>query len=218
LDNWIMTPFRPNNPPLAAAIEGAGFIHFYRADYDSSRITERIYLNVHPDHASEVFGFVTRDMMRSVEQPYGADVNIHRLHGITAAKIGGPRVSERRADTLVIYCQSKADVDWGLERLAAFQAEHPEAFLPEMPAAAQPVEGLTGVATAAQPTANLPQSFGTYIADVVNRARSTPPPPATFDEFRGRVRSLMQADGIDPDHPDRLTRHNATVAGGGGTP
>jgi uncharacterized protein DUF4157/type III HopA1-like effector protein len=211
----VMTPFRPNNPPLAAAIEGAGFIHFYRADYDSSRITERIYLNVHPDHASEVFTFVVNDMMPAVEHPYGADVGIHRMHGITAAKIGGPRVSEARADTLVIYCQSQADVQWGLERLAAFQAAHPDAFLPEMPAAAQPTAGLVGVSTAAQPTAGMPQSFGTYIADVVGRARSTQPPPTTYDEFRNRVRSLMQQDGIDPDHPDRLTRHNATVAGGG---
>jgi uncharacterized protein DUF4157/type III HopA1-like effector protein len=210
----VMTHFTPAHPPSAAQIEGAGFIHFYRSDYDSTRVTERIYLNVHPDHASEVFGFVVNDMMRPVEHPYGADVGIHRQHGITAAKIGGPRVSERRADTLVIYCQSQADVQWGLDRLLGFQAEHPGAFLEEMPAGAQPVLGLWGVATAAQPTAGLPESFGMYIENVVNRARSTQPPPATYDEFRNRVRSLMQADGIDPDHPDRLTRHNATVAGG----
>jgi acyl carrier protein phosphodiesterase len=49
---------------------------------------------------------------------------------------------------------------------------------------------------------------------VVAQAWSALPPSAPFDEFRARVRSLLQQDGIDPDHPDRLTRRNATVGAG----
>jgi HopA1 effector protein family len=96
-------------------------------------------------------------------------------------------------------------VDRALARLSEYQASHAGHFLKDLPAATRP--RLIGVSTAAQPAASLKaDSFGSYLSMVAKAAMSQQPPPADFAEFRKRVRARMTADGVDPDHPDRLTR------------
>ena len=126
-------------------------------------------------------------------------------HRITAAKLAGPSGLMGRADAILIYACSLEDVDWALGCLAEYQAEHRDHFLTDLPAATRP--RLIGVSTAAEPPAALKSgSFGSYIASVAERAMRTEPAPADFAAFRTRARQLLVKDGVDPDHPDRLSR------------
>jgi hypothetical protein len=143
---------------------------------------------VHPDHAPEVMGFIVRDVLTR--------------KGIVSTKVAGPSGLETRADSMLIYASSLADVDWALERLKEYQATHRDHFLDQLPAGTRP--RLTGVSTAAEPE-NSGDSFGSYMARTIQTAMSQPPPPADFADFRKRVRALLTADGVDPEHPDRLT-------------
>src|SRR5581483_922368 len=43
--------FPKDHPPAPGAFQGAYFVHFMRSDFHGEGIQERIYLNVHPDHA-----------------------------------------------------------------------------------------------------------------------------------------------------------------------
>ena len=177
----------------------AYFVHFIRPDFKGDSINERIYINVHPDHAAEVMRFVVEELLKP-ESPTRAEPR-----GVMEAKVACPSGLETRADAIVIYSRSLADVDWALERLSAYQAEHRDHFLKDLPAATRP--RLIGVSTAAQPSPTLKaDSFGMYLAYAAQTAMNQAPPPADFAEFRKRVRALMAADGVDPDHPDRLTR------------
>ena len=176
--------------PAAEEFDGAYFVHFMRSDFRSNSINERIYINVHPDHAAEVMQFVVQDVLAKP--------------GFPEAKVALPAGLETRADSMLIYAHSLADVDWALGRLSEYQAAHRDNFLPQLPAATHP--RLIGISTAAQPEASLKSSsFGEYMARVAQVAMKQTPPPADFAEFRKRVREVMTSDGVDPDHPDRLT-------------
>jgi hypothetical protein len=96
-------------------------------------------------------------------------------------------------------------VDWALERLRDYAATHERYFLGGIPAGTR--RRFNGVSTAAEPTASLKSgSFGSYLARIAKAASEESPKAADFDTFRNRARTLMIADGVDPDHPDRLTR------------
>lgn len=176
--------------PDAEEFKGAAFVHFVRAGSQSDSIAERIYINVHPDHGAEVMGFIVRELLG---RP-----------GIASTKLADPSGLQHRADSILIYAVSLADVDWCLGRLSEYQATHHDHFLPDLPAATRPRKGLTGVGTAAQPARNS-DSFGSYLSRTAQAAMHQPP-PSDFAEFRARVRALMTADGVDPDRPDRLSR------------
>jgi hypothetical protein len=177
--------------PDVAEFDDAYFVHFVRPDMKGDSITERIYINVHPNHGTEVMRFVVRELLA-------------REHGVQEAKLGTPHEMETRADSLVIYLNSLAEVDWALGLLKEYQAAHRDHFLPDLPAATRP--RLTGVSTAAQPAKSLKaDSFGQYMALAARKAMEQSPAPADFVEFRKRAREVMAADGVDPDHPDRLT-------------
>lgn len=187
-----MEGYSQDHLPAPQAFEGAYFVHFMSAQFKGETIQERIYINVHPDHAAEVIGFIVRELLV-------------KSHGFMEAKVATPAELSTRADAIVIYAQSLADVDWGLGRLAEYQTAHKVHFLADLPAATRP--RLNGVSTAAQPEASLKaDSFGSYLANTAAAAMSQQPPPADFAGFRQRVRALMTADGVDPDHPDRLNR------------
>jgi hypothetical protein len=178
--------------PGPRAFDEAYFVHFLRPGFQGDKITERIYINVHPDHAADVIGFAARELLKPD-------------HGVMEVKVATPPGLVNRADAIVIYTSSLADVDWALGLLAQYQEGHRDHFLKDLPAATRP--RLMGVSTAAQPEASLKaESFGTYLANTAAAALSQKPPPADFAEFRSRVRARMTADGVDPDHPDRLTR------------
>jgi len=186
-----MEVYPKSHLPEAQAFEGAYFVHFMRADFTGDTITERIYINVHPDHAAAVMGFIVPELLK-------------KERGIMEAKVATPSELSTRADSIVIYANSLADVDWALGRLSEYQAVHKDHFLADLPAATRP--RMIGVSTAAQPAASLKSdSFGSYMANTAAAALSQQPPPADFAEFRKRVRARMTADGVDPDHPDRLT-------------
>jgi hypothetical protein len=163
-----------------------------RSDFHGDRITERIYINVHPDHAAEVIEFAVSQLLKAG-------------HGVMEAKVATPAGLQNRADAIVIYSTSLEDVDWCLSKLSEYQSNHRDHFLKDLPAATRP--RLIGVSTAAQPAQSLKsESFGTYLANTAAAAMKEQPPPADFTDFRKRVRARMTADGVDPDHPDRLTR------------
>jgi hypothetical protein len=188
----------------------AGFVHFRRGDFGKTPITERIYMNVAPEHAAEVMAFVVKDLMapQSVE-PVEPGVPMFRMEqrGISIAKVASSTGVESRADTVVMGASSRADVEWALERLQEYQAAHPDHFLTEVPAATRPEVGLTGVATAAEPPQSLGSgSFGTYLETIVTEVMNGTPPPATLADFKAQVYAKMRVDGIDPNHPDRLSR------------
>lgn len=200
--------YRKNDLPSAEVINTAGFIHFLRPAPKGDQITERIYLNVHPDHAAEVMRFVVVELMqpkssRRPGEPASPATPVERK--IPETKIAGPSGLVNRADSILIYACSLADVEWALACLADYQAAHPGHFLPDLPAATHP--RLTGVGTAAEPAASLKGgSFGAYLSGVAEKALHTKPAPADFVAFRTSVRQIMRDDGVDPDHPDRLTR------------
>jgi HopA1 effector protein family len=181
-----------NHLPGPEAFDGAYFVHFVRTSFDGDQVKERIYINVHPDHAAEVMAFIVRELLKPG-------------HGVLEAKVATPSGLPVRADAIVIYAGALADIDWSLDRLSEYQTSHRDHFLKELPAATRP--RLIGVSTAAQPAASLKSdSFGSYLSDTIRVAMSQQPPPADFADFRSRVHSRMIADGVDPDHPDRLTR------------
>ena len=183
--------------PEASQFAGAYFVHFVPASFGTDDITERIYINVHPDHAADVIGFIVRELFQP--GPEGS------RRGIVEAKLATPSGLSTRADSILIYAHPLAAVDRALARLSEYQASHAGQFLKDLPAATRP--RLIGVSTAAQPVASLKaDSFGSYLSMVAEAAMSQQPPPADFAEFRKRVRARMTADGVDPDHPDRLTR------------
>jgi hypothetical protein len=178
--------------PGPQAFDDAYFVHFLRPGFQGDKIVERIYINVHPDHAADVIGFAAQQLLKPE-------------HGVMEVKVATPSGLVNRADAIVIYASSLADVDWALGLLTEYQKAHRDHFLKDLPAATRP--RLTGISTAAQPEASLKaESFGTYLANTAAAALSQKPPPADFAEFRIRVRARMTADGVDPDHPDRLTR------------
>lgn len=182
------TYYKKGNPPSAREISGAGFIHFMRAD-EGDDITERIYIDTHPDHAAEVMGFVVRKLMTGP--------------GITGSKIAGPAGLRSWADSIIIYARSLKDVDWCLERLSEYQAVHRDYFRAEICAATRP--RLQGVSTAAQPS--IPsESFGTYMVKIAELSFNQDPVPMDFNEFKQRVRVNLAKAGVNPDRPDRLTR------------
>ena len=123
--------------------------------------------------------------------------------GIMESKVAGPSSLPTQADSIVIYACSLADVDWAQELLSKYQGSHPDYFRAELCAATRP--RLIGISTAAQPGSQS-ESFGTYLAHTAQSAIKKEPPPAGFSDFRRRVRALMTVEGVDPDHPDRLTR------------
>ena len=182
--------YEKGHPAKVEAFADAYFVHFMRSDLKSDAITERIYLNVNPDHAAEVIRFLVKEVV---------------TRGIVEAKVATPDGLEMRADAILIYASSLGDVDWALGKLEGYQAQHGGHFLKDLPAATRP--RMTGVSTAAEPVASLKaDSFGSYLTKCVEMAMKSPPAPADFTEFRKRVRAAMSADGVDPDHPDRLTR------------
>jgi hypothetical protein len=198
-----MEVYPQSHLPAAEQMSGAFFVHFFRPDMKGSSINERIYINVHPDHAAQVMGFVVRELLKS--ESFAEPGGVSTKRGIMEAKVAGPEGLETRADSIVIYARSLADVDWGLERLSEYQASHRDHFLKELPAATRP--RLIGVSTAAEPAPSLNSgSFGLYLTHAAQAAMSQQPPPADFADFRRRVRAVMTAQGVDPDHPDRLTR------------
>ena len=87
-------------------------------------IVERIFIDAHPDHAAEVMGFVVRELMK---RP-----------GITLAKVAGPSSLPTQVDSIVLYADSLADVDWALALLSKYQASHRDYFRPELCAATRP--------------------------------------------------------------------------------
>jgi hypothetical protein len=178
--------------PSPPDFDGAHFVHFMRADTKGGSIKERIYINVHPDHAAEVMRFIVAELLKPE-------------HGVKEAKVAGPSGLQNRADSIVIYSRSLDDVDWALGRLSEYQTAHRGHFLTDLPAATRP--RLIGVSTAAEPDPSLnSDSFGLYMAHAARAAMRQQPAPADFADFRKRVRAVMTADGVDPDHPDRLTR------------
>lgn len=207
--------YRKEQLPQLDVINGAGFIHFIRPTPKGSRVTERIYLNVHPDHAVEVMRYIVTELLqpessRLPGQSSPAAAPIRR--GITSAKLAGPRGLMTRADSMLIYACSLADAEWAVGCLAEYQAEHRDHFLPDLPAGTRP--RLIGVSTAAEPPPALKSaSFGSYLAAVAEKAMKTEPAPADFAAFRARVRQLMIDDAVDPDHPDRLSLTPDVVAG-----
>ncbi len=178
-----------NQLPSEQEVDGAGFVHFSRADYNANMITERIYIDAHPDHAAEVMGFVIRELMTKP--------------GISLAKVAGPSYLPTQMDSMVIYARSLADVDWALVRLSQYQASHRDYFRPELCVATRP--RLIGVSTAAQPSSPS-ESFGTYLVHAAQSAINQQQRPADFADFRSRMRAVMTTEGVDPEHPDRLTR------------
>jgi hypothetical protein len=177
--------------PGPEAFRDAYFVHFIRPDFRGDGVEERIYMNVHPDHAADVMAFLVRDVLQR--------------NGVLEAKVATPSGLVNRADSIVVYSRSLADVDWALGRVAEYQSTHRDHFLPDLPAATKP--RMVGVSTAAEPAESLKAgSFGTYLANTIGKAMGSQPAPRDFEDFRQRVRSRMKADGVDPDHPDRLTR------------
>ena len=201
--------------PSPEAFGGAFFVHFMRSDFNGGSINERIYMNVHPNHAAEVIRFVVEELLKpdsSDRAAPGVDAAASTKRGIVSAKVADPSGLETRADAILIYAGSLADVDWALGRLSEYQASHGGYFLKDLPAATRP--RLTGVSTAAEPAASLKSgSFGSYIAHAAQAAMSQQPPPADFAEFRSRVRTVMAAEGADPDHPDVSREGREKVAG-----
>jgi hypothetical protein len=188
-----MIGYRRTQLPDAKDVENTYFVHFVREGGDPNKITERIYIDVHPDHALDVMEFIVRELLRPAAE-----------REIIEAKVAGPSGLQDRADSILIYTATLSDVDWALSRLSEYQSAHRGHFLDKLPAGTRP--RLIGVSTAAQPAASLKaDSFGSYLAGTAQAAMQQQPPPADFAEFRKRVRERMKADGVDPDHPDRLT-------------
>jgi hypothetical protein len=186
-----------NKLPEPSRFDDAYFVHFAPESFGPDDINERIYINVHPDHAADVITFIVRELF----QP-GSEGS---RRGVVEAKVATPSGLSTRADSILIYLRSLTDVDRALARLAEYQTSHAGYFLKDLPAATRP--RLIGVSTAAQPVSSLKaESFGSYLSMVAESAMKLQPPPADFAEFRNRVRARMVADGVDPDHPDRLTR------------
>jgi hypothetical protein len=200
--------YKKSELPAAEEITRAGFIHFMRPAAKGDAVTERIYLNVHPDHAVEVMRFIVTELLKPESSHLPGDppsVAPPVKRRITAAKLAGPSGLESRADAMLIYACSLEDVAWALGCLADYQAAHPDHFLPDLPAATRP--RLKGVSTAAEPPAALKSgSFGSYMASVAERAMKARPAPEDFAAFRTRARQIMTDEGVDPDHPDRLSR------------
>lgn len=199
--------YRKDRLPEPGEIDGAAFIHFTRPRPKEDRVTERIYLNVHPDHAVDVMRFVVTELLQPESSrlpgaPAPAAAPVKR--GLTSAKLAGPRGLMTRADSMLIYACSLADVEWALGCLAEYQAEHGDHFLPDLPAATRP--RLIGVSTAAEPPPALKSgSFGSYLAAVAEKAMRTEPVPLDFAAFRARARQFLIDDAVNPEHPDRLS-------------
>lgn len=213
IQNRVLTGFEKGKKASEALIAQGAFLHFYRSDFDPAQITERIYVDVDPNHATEVMGFVVSNLMTPEvysTQPVAPGVeNMHRIErrGVTGAKVAGPNAVRGRTDSLVIYCRTRADVDWALEKLQVYNAAHPDHFIDEVPAATNPELGFIGVSTGAHPDPSLnSESFGAYLANVTSQVMSEPNRPQDYATFVQRVHERLISQGIDPDHPDRLTR------------
>jgi acetyl esterase/lipase len=128
--------------PSPREVESAAFVYFSRDDYKGNMVTERIYIDAHPDHAAEVLGFVVRALMG---RP-----------GIMESKVAGPSSLPTQADSIVFYACSLVDVDWALELLSKYQTSHPDFFRPELCAGTR--LRLIGISTAAGRQINLKAS------------------------------------------------------------
>jgi hypothetical protein len=181
---------------------GRTFFRYERTGADLRAVTERVYLNINADRATEVMEFVVRQI---VDNPA-------EFPGVEMAKVSGPGAVSRRPETIVIYCRDQAAVERVLKRIEQFQAANPDDFMVTSPPMTSPVA--PGVSVASEP---LPMAGGGSFGSVRARAMyealvESVNANETRGEFYARVRRQLRARGVDPDAPHR------NLPSAGGTP
>ena len=167
---------------------GNTFFHFVRARADLSRVTRRIYLNLAADEAPR--------MMRSVVQRIVDDPV--RFPGIAEAKIAGPSMLSRRAETVVIYAEDEIGASNVVTWLREQQHANPGVFLNSTPPMTEQV--LRGVSEAAEPTVGL-TSFGELRSSAIEQALRETASAGDRDAFVRRAMELLRGRGVDPANP-----------------
>lgn len=166
------------------------FYRFQRAGFDPTKVTQRIYLNVTADQAPDVMELVIRNI---VDDP--------AIPGVEMAKLSGPGAVSGRADAIVIYLRDADAVEKALARIRTFQGTNAQAFQAGGPALTEEV--MPGVSVAEEPAPmHGGASFGQVRSQAVYKAlEEAMAAGETREQFGLRVRSILQAAGVNPDAP-----------------
>ncbi len=113
------------------------FFHYLRAGADPNAVSQRIYINADPKHATEVMGFIVRSI---VDAP-------GKFPGVDGAKIAGSHSAANRRENIIIYVDTVEKV---LTALDEYAAAHPGHFRRDLPLMTEPVR--FGVAIAEEPS------------------------------------------------------------------
>jgi len=158
--------------------------------------TQRVYLNVKPDKAIEVMGWVVEDIVRKA----------NFYPGVKKAKVAGP--ANDRPDTIVIWIADEDAKGGVLDAINSYQSQagYRDRFRMETPAFAQNVglasgSALRGVAVAmdpSDPTISFGKSRTNVIFDAIDRAIQA---GNDRGKFINDVLGDLRAAGIDVRNP-----------------
>jgi hypothetical protein len=130
-----------------------GFYHFIQR----TRVATgwRFYLNVKPRSILDVFEMAVREFL--IAMP--GDVDSVKL-AAPFSPVHGPRQTEGRRDTVVIYLKLGPARARILAALRQYQREHRDFFEDEVPEMTQPCSGLAGVSEGGEPRQNMTVRVG----------------------------------------------------------
>ncbi|WP_214412826.1 T3SS effector HopA1 family protein [Sphaerisporangium fuscum] len=165
------------------------FSVFFRAGADSSTVTQRVYINAHPDELP----LLMRDLVREVlDDPA-------RFPGVGQAKMSGFDVAGSRMDNIVIYADDAVAVGRVLDWLAEYRMANPDAFQRDVLPMIQQV--MQGVGIGADPVGS-GRSFGEVRAELIGRAfEITDLLGGDRAQFIRTVLEYFEQNGIDPERP-----------------
>lgn len=184
---------------LRPGLTDADILQLARAD----RVAERIYLNTGASHAPEVMGFVVREI---VDNP-------GRFPGVVMAKITGPGGVVRRADAIVIYCETPGASQSVLQRITEYQRLNPTFFQHTVPPMTNQVAEGIGIASEPLGVAGAESFGGTRAGSIFEALQAVRARGGTQQEFMDEVFNVLRQHGFNPDAPHlNLTPAPATGA------
>jgi hypothetical protein len=184
-------------PENYLVIDMAGTFYHFMAP-TPCEVTERVYLNVEANHATDIMKYVVNEI-------------VDKVAGVYEAKIAGPGGVADRADTIVIYTVSANVSNQVVALLQAYQNRHGAAsFIDHLPAMTE--RRLPGVSTGAEPAPvnvvrrkAMPgrQSFGSLRADLIYKALQDSKGGPEFFEL---IVKYFRDAGLNANDPSIQTR------------
>ena len=168
------------------------FYHYKQVDEGPA--VWRVYVSVKPAYALKVFSFA-RDMVGVIE-------------GVNNAKVAGPREVGTRADTIVIYTETKAARANVVRMLERYQRElgTREEFMADLPLGTK--HKLRGVSTAQEPGKTAMdkglRSYGSVFEDAILIAFQNAEPDPDIQDVNNAMWDRLEEVGFDPYSPSHF--------------